>query len=340
MNRIRKFQRQAILALFALLWVGLSGFSSLKQEVSSPPITSDQLVETINHARLIRGLNELIPDSILMSSAQATVKVMAGQAMTARVAGIRERVMAAGYGNGDIAWADESVLIFEPGIHWQETLQAWIDDTRNVPVNNPDYRHIGIGTATSNHGRVYFVIQVAYTSEGNYQPNQSTPAEDFSTNLISEVIFSIQTVTPQVDGKRIHIVKPGQSLWSIAIAYNTHIEDLQRLNNISRDNFTIYAGQKLLIPPLSEEAQSDARTKIFTSASYPTRIPTQQPAEPILPSIETPQITQPTIIFSPSVEEKIIPETGKQASSSLISSLAVTAIVGVILIILGLVVKR
>ena len=46
----------------------------------------------------------------------------------------------------------------------------------------------------------------------------------------------------------IHIVKPGQSLWSIAIAYGTHINELQRLNGFANDLTTVYTGQKLLVP--------------------------------------------------------------------------------------------
>jgi len=46
---------------------------------------------------------------------------------------------------------------------------------------------------------------------------------------------------------RSHIVRPGESLWSIAQQYRTTVEALRRLNNLSPSQ-AIHPGQKLLIP--------------------------------------------------------------------------------------------
>jgi len=48
-------------------------------------------------------------------------------------------------------------------------------------------------------------------------------------------------------GTRSHIVRPGESLWSIAQQYRTTVEALRRLNNLSPSQ-AIHPGQKLLIP--------------------------------------------------------------------------------------------
>ena len=44
-----------------------------------------------------------------------------------------------------------------------------------------------------------------------------------------------------------HEVKPGQSLWLIAIAYETRIDDIKSLNSLF-DN-SLFPGQRLLIKP-------------------------------------------------------------------------------------------
>ncbi len=44
-----------------------------------------------------------------------------------------------------------------------------------------------------------------------------------------------------------HVVRPGESLFSIAKQYNTTVEAIAQLNNLSDTN-VIYAGQKLKIP--------------------------------------------------------------------------------------------
>jgi murein DD-endopeptidase MepM/ murein hydrolase activator NlpD len=46
----------------------------------------------------------------------------------------------------------------------------------------------------------------------------------------------------------VYIVQSGDSLWSIALRFNTTITDLQTINNLSGQD--IYAGQKLVIPGL------------------------------------------------------------------------------------------
>lgn len=48
-------------------------------------------------------------------------------------------------------------------------------------------------------------------------------------------------------GTRSHVVRPGESLWSIAQRYRTTVEALRRLNNLSPSQ-AIHPGQKLLIP--------------------------------------------------------------------------------------------
>jgi len=51
--------------------------------------------------------------------------------------------------------------------------------------------------------------------------------------------------TPLASGDVFHTVQYGQSLWSIAINYNTTIKQIQALNNLP--DTTIYTGQKLLV---------------------------------------------------------------------------------------------
>jgi murein DD-endopeptidase MepM/ murein hydrolase activator NlpD len=55
------------------------------------------------------------------------------------------------------------------------------------------------------------------------------------------------------DVARVHLVKPGETLTSIALLYDTTVEALQGVNNIS-DPSLLYAGQELLIPGGQGEA--------------------------------------------------------------------------------------
>jgi LysM repeat protein len=61
------------------------------------------------------------------------------------------------------------------------------------------------------------------------------------------LIIPVKIATPDAEGKVFHEVQAGQSFWSIAIAYQITIRDLEVWNNLSRD-IPLRAGQRLFIP--------------------------------------------------------------------------------------------
>jgi LysM repeat protein len=61
------------------------------------------------------------------------------------------------------------------------------------------------------------------------------------------LIIPVKIATPDAEGKTFHEVQAGQSFWSIAIAYQITIRDIEVWNNLSR-NTPLRAGQRLFIP--------------------------------------------------------------------------------------------
>ena len=57
----------------------------------------------------------------------------------------------------------------------------------------------------------------------------------------------VKIATSDSEGKVFHEVQAGQSFWSIAIAYQITIHDLEVWNNLSRET-PLKAGQRLFIP--------------------------------------------------------------------------------------------
>ena len=57
----------------------------------------------------------------------------------------------------------------------------------------------------------------------------------------------VEVATPQEDGSIIHTVKEGQTLWSIAAAYDITVDQLRLLNYLPEDSDVIYEGQKFYI---------------------------------------------------------------------------------------------
>jgi LysM repeat protein len=49
-------------------------------------------------------------------------------------------------------------------------------------------------------------------------------------------------------GSRVHVVKPGENLFRIALSYGVSLEAVAQANNITPPWYTIYVGQRLVIP--------------------------------------------------------------------------------------------
>jgi uncharacterized protein YkwD len=210
------------------------------------PVSAENLIKMVNRERVSHGLRLLIVDPILMQTAQTTADIMAGNLMQGHIGDVRGRVMAAGYGAGDLPWATENFVVLPLGAD-SRILAAWADETHQIPMVDPNYRHVGAGVAVVDD-TVYYVLHAAYTSNKIYEPGMVTTQGVAARNLVSEYMYPVLSVTPRPDGKVIHMVKSGQTLWSIAIAYNTHIRDILAANNLPQSLDIVYNGQELLIP--------------------------------------------------------------------------------------------
>jgi len=215
----------------------------------------------VNNIRTSNGLPALEVSSILMSTAQSTAEIMAANRMGWHIGDVRGRVMAAGYGGGANAWATENFAIGPMSL--EDLTWMWSDADHMIPMLKPAYQHIGAGVATAADGSTYYIVHAAYASgsaSASTQPPGSTGAEP--TAPAAQWIIPVVTATPAADGAVVHEVKMGQSLWSIAIAYNTHIVDILRFNQLSPEQQVVWVGQKLNIPvtpqPTLRQAQGTA----------------------------------------------------------------------------------
>ena len=236
---------------------------------SGSTITAYDLIALVNNIRTSNGLPALEVSSILMSTAQSTAEIMAANRMGWHIGDVRGRVMAAGYGGGATAWATENFAIGPMSL--EDLAWMWSDADHMIPMVKPAYQHIGAGVATAADGSVYYIVHAAYASgsaPASTQPPGSTGAEP--TAPAAQWIIPVVTATPDVDGAVIHEVKMGQSLWSIAIAYNTHIVDILRFNQMSPEQQVVWVGQKLNIPvtpqPTLRQAQGTALGQVQGTA--------------------------------------------------------------------------
>lgn len=221
----------------------------------SGAVSPSELILAMNTLRVSNGLPALISDPVVNSVAQATADIMAANNASWHIGDVRGRIAAAGYGGGATVWATENFAVGNMGI--DEIMQMWADPEHMRPATNPAYCHVGAGVSQAADGRYYYVLQAAYTSSKAcgpyiYNPGDGSGAGANSNPPVSQIIIPVQVATPDSDGRIYHIVRSGQSFWSIAIAYQITIHDLEVWNNLSRANDLI-VGQKLFIPSAGTE---------------------------------------------------------------------------------------
>jgi LysM repeat protein len=189
---------------------------------------------------------------------------MAANYMSWHIGDVRGRIQAAGYGVGDKVWATENFAVgYNHGI--DEIMQAWADPDHMRPAVNPAYCHVGAGVAEAADGRVYYILQAAYTSGkscGEYVGPENADPGSGPAPPVSQIIIPVQIAKPDEQGRIYHTVRSGQSFWAIAIAYQITIKDLEVWNNLSRENGLV-VGQELFIPSRDTEGYATP-TQVWT----------------------------------------------------------------------------
>jgi LysM repeat protein len=210
-------------------------------------VSAYDLILAMNTLRVSLGNPALIEHPIINAVAQATAQTMAANNMSWHIGDVRGRIQAAGYGGGATVWATENFAVgTSMGI--DQIMVAWADPDHMRPAANPAYCHVGAGVAQAANGRIYYVLQAAYVS-GSACGDVAVDGggNDGGNFTVPQIIVPVKIATPNAEGQIFHEVQTGQSFWSIAIAYQITIADLEYWNNLSRDQ-TLAVGKRLFIP--------------------------------------------------------------------------------------------
>lgn len=221
----------------------------------SNQVSAFDLILAMNTLRVSYGLPALIEDPIVNAVAQTTAATMAANNMSWHIGNVRGRLAAAGYGGGSTVWATENFAVGSGGMGIDEIMAAWADPDHMRPAVEPSYCHVGAGVARASNGRIYYILQAAYVSGqacGSSSSSGGAPQPGAVPNPVSQLIIPVKIATPDADGKTYHVVQAGQSFWSIAVAYQITIQDLEVWNNLSR-NIPLQTGQRIFIPNRNTE---------------------------------------------------------------------------------------
>ena len=298
---LRTFPRNKHKIVFAilllLLFLGVNPVTaqgSYSARAASSLVTADPyaLISAVNALRAANGLPAYTVNPILMAVAQQHAQYMS-------VAGVShygadgsspwQRGLAAGYPlAGDLSRGGlySENITAGGNMSVQDAVTSWQGDApHSLTMLSPSLMEIGAGVVVVGN-YVYYDIDCARPTTSR-QPQSYTPVPGGlsaagATAAAAPLIFNtLMPNTPLANGKVYHIVKPGETLWLIAVSYGVKVIELRRWNNLA-ENQNIYPGNKLYIkqietvtplpPTLTLTATS---TVLPTLTNTPTSAPTQ-----------------------------------------------------------------
>ena len=327
------------LLLFLLL--GLTFFSAAPVRASEPlsimagslQVDTDpySLINEVNTLRAANGLAAYSPNSILMSVAQAHANYMAATGIVSHTGAggttPSQRLLAAGYPlGGDLSLGGFRSENITAGVNKsvQQAVLEWQGDAPHLnTMLSPNLREIGAGVALVGN-YVYYVIDCAApTSSGQQQSYTPVPG---ATQVLTKVYVAplastIVPNTPNSDGKLIHVVRPGETLWLIAISNGVKIADIRRLNTMSEAE-AIYPGEKLLVRQGVTPVPTTFSTPTLTSTPEITSFPTGT----LLPSTVSVSATSTKILVDTPEPEPATP-VSSNSSMLVLGTIIVSALV-------------
>jgi len=161
-----------------------------------------------------------------------------------------------------------------------EAVSQWTGDEPHLnTMISPQYVDIGAGVSIVGN-KIYYVIDTSRKSGSAvpaYTPQvvNGTPVVNLNP-LVSTIIPS----TPASDGSVVHQVRPGETLWLIAITYGVKIDEILALNNLPKDS-PIYPKQELIIKKALVTPNPTAEATSSPSATKPPSSPTMTPVIPL-----------------------------------------------------------
>src|SRR6185436_7938246 len=113
-----------------------------------------------------------------------------------------------------------------------------------------------------------YVLDAGASGESSGNPGLPGTLTAPGTPLVSQFMVPVTLNTPGPDGFIYHEVQYGQTLWSIAIAYDTKIDIIKSLNNLATND--LQPGQKLLIKQVPTPIPATDTAAPSATASLPT----------------------------------------------------------------------
>ena len=276
---LRKYLIWTFALVSLLLTLGLTGEETSAQD-SEP--TAAEVIQAVNQLRIENGLLPLNTHPVLMEVASWEANAIAGGAGGhTRPNGLTlgQWLLSLGYPlSGDLSMDGYRSENWVAARTAREAIEIWLmDGPHTNTMLSPDRSDIGAAIAVSD--QTYIVLETALqTSSGKMQSDAypiltAIAGGGYSGNDVPQYIIPVARSTARPDGNVTHKVQYGQSLWSIAVTYNSTIAQIRAWNNLG-DTTEIYEGQVLLVQMGATQPPPPTTTPIATITPFSTSTPT------------------------------------------------------------------
>jgi LysM repeat protein len=301
------------------------------------------VIDLVNQVRAGYGLGALQPNAALMSAAQGHSEYQASVGSTthsgAGGSSPLNRAVGAGYGGGAKVYLSENIYGGNNATP-QIAVNWWQGDALHLnTIINSAAQDVGAGVATGG-SVVYYTLDVGYISgsAGSGNPPQATfPAGQNpppTNGPIALIAQPIKAATASADGSIIHVVQPGQALWSIAAVYKIPLADLLAQNGMT-SNPVIHPGDKIVVRPAqttSTSASVVTLTGTLTSPSPPVSLP---PQTQVVSTADFAWQISPTVLVK--TAEPVLPSSTVTVTVSPPSRVSTRGLDPILLTIIGLI---
>ena len=264
--------------------------------------SADALIQAVNALRAQNGLEPYTVDGGLNAAAQAQSEYQAsiGETTHNRADGSQIPARSENVCGGAGVTASYCVN------------SMWKDEIHLYTMIGMDSGTVGAGYALSAGGAAYYTLLVnsqgadtgldkagaAAAADGSgAQVAANLNAGNADVDILAAPVQpgEFATSTAQPDGSIFHIVQANETLWTIAINYNTTIAQIQAMNNMSAEDISVTAGQRILIyyggTPVADTLTPTVTPPPSTNTPRPTSTIT-----PTRPPLDTPT---PTVTMTP-----------------------------------------
>jgi LysM repeat protein len=200
-------------------------------------------VALVNALRASLGLSPFTVDPLLTYAAQshATWIATTGQYSHTGEGGStpQDRALAAGYA-GSVAENFVAGTGLTPGgaVEW------WRNSAIHYAALTSSAQHVGVGFARRGDNNIY--VLVAGRPSPPPRPRTAGGAAEEEEEDEGPIVVPITRAEPDANGRIVHEVQQGQTAWAIAAVYGVDLDEMLRINNLTRP-VVLRPGDKIIV---------------------------------------------------------------------------------------------